>query len=87
MSHKVSTKSRSVLKYLSLIVAVFFVDPSANASPPIVLNDNELIEWAHDTYLRGDWIYAVVHINALIQRNPPAVRNNIKFAEELGARP
>ena len=67
---------------LVLVVGLVLVSPAVKATPT-VLSDQQLIEWARDTYLRADWIYAAIHMNALIQRNPPAVRNNPTFANEL----
>jgi hypothetical protein len=54
-----------------------------------VLTDQQLLDLAHDTYERAkagkesDWMYAALHINALLQRNPAAVQNDPAFAKQL----
>lgn len=48
-----------------------------------VLSDQDLMEWARDTYSRSDWIYAAIHMNALIQRNPPLLRDNPVLATQV----
>jgi hypothetical protein len=54
-----------------------------------VYSDQQLVELARTTYERAkagqesDWQYAALHINALIQRNPPAVQNSPTFARQL----
>ena len=64
-----------------LILGIFGSVPFAVAGAQTVLSDGKLIEWSHDTYEREDWIYAALYINALIQRNPPQVRNDPVFRQ------
>jgi hypothetical protein len=70
-----------------MLVLAIAVAPVQAQNP--VFGDEQLIEFARTTYqgARGGdesaWMYAALHINALIQRNPPAVRNSPAFAKEL----
>jgi hypothetical protein len=54
-----------------------------------VFSDQQLLGLARDTYERArggaesDWMYAALHINALLQRNTAAVQNNPAFAKQL----
>jgi hypothetical protein len=67
---------------LSLAVLAW-MNPRTYAKPVVVLDDQQLMEWARDTYERQDWIYAAVHMNALVQRNPPLLRNNPSLAAQV----
>jgi hypothetical protein len=53
------------------------------ARAPEVLSDQQLIALAQDTYNRSDWLYAALHMNALVQRNIPSVRDNPAVAESI----
>lgn len=70
-------------KWLSIAVLVVGLAVSLAKAAPTILSDQQLLDWAHDTYERQDWIYASVHINALIQRNPPILRSNPALANSL----
>lgn len=48
-----------------------------------VYSDQQLMEWARDTYDRDDWIYAYAHLHALIQRNPPLLRNDAALRNQI----
>lgn len=50
---------------------------------PVVWSDQQLIAWAHDTYERDDYLYAAIHINALLQRNPKILKDNPDVAQGL----
>jgi hypothetical protein len=58
----------------ALTLSGLLLCPGVRAEP--VYSDQDLMEWARDTYDREDWIYAYAHLHALIQRNPPLLRNN-----------
>lgn len=70
-----------------LLTAVFVVSlgtaSTTAAAPMPVLNDAALIVSAVHEYETRNWIGAAIFLNALIQRNPPEVRNNQVFANEL----
>jgi hypothetical protein len=67
---------------LSLVVLAW-MSPRTYAKPSVVLDDQQLMEWARDTYARGDWIYASIHLNALVQRNPPLLRQDPNLANQI----
>lgn len=48
------------------------------------LPDSELFRLAWDTYERSDWIYATMHLNAFIQRNPKVLQTNATLAKQIG---
>jgi hypothetical protein len=65
------------------LAVLAWLSPRTHAAPAAVLNDQQLMEWARDTYERQDWIYAAVHMNALVQRDPPLLRNNPTLAKQV----
>src|SRR6266478_221136 len=71
-----------VMCVLSLAVLAL-VSPWTHRAQAAVLDDQYLMEWARDTYDRGDWIYAALHLNALVQRNPPLLRDNPARAKKV----
>jgi hypothetical protein len=71
-----------VMFALSLAV-IAVMNPRTSSAQSAVLDDQQLMEWARDTYARGDWIYAAIHLNALAQRNPPLLRDNPALANEV----
>ncbi len=66
-----------------ILLALLLGLSSTVARSQAVLGDAQLIEWSRDTYTRRDWLYAALHMNALIQRNPAALRNNPDLAREI----
>jgi hypothetical protein len=65
------------------LMALMLIIPRMSRAQVAVLSDQQLMEWARDTYARQDWIYAALHLNALAQRNPPLLSNNPTLAQEV----
>ena len=76
-------RSASVLVLLVVLIA------GTGRAQAQVYSDQQLMELARTTYESAKaghedaWMYAAIHINALIQRNPPAVQNSPVFAKQL----
>jgi len=68
---------------LSLWAALAWMSPRTYAKPAAVLDDQQLMELARDTYQREDWIYAALHMNALVQRNPPSLSSDRALANQI----
>jgi hypothetical protein len=75
----------SRMKQSLLFVLLFLVYPTMAIAQdkPVVLSDQLLVTWSHDTFERGDYIYAAIHIGALIQRNPPILRSHPIETQQL----
>jgi hypothetical protein len=71
-----------LLHVCSVVLAISIALALPVQAQPQIYSDKVLIEWAHDTYERHDWIYAAGHLNALIQRNPPQLRDHPTEAKE-----
>lgn len=78
-----NAKAFAVLICALSLGGLALMGPQTHAQPAAVLNDQQLMEWARDTYERGDWIYAAIHMNALVQRNPPLLQNNPTLANQV----
>lgn len=66
-----------------LVALIFGLWQAAPARAQTVFSTSQLIELSRSTYQRGDWIYAALHMNALVQRNPEELQNNPVFVKEL----
>ncbi len=80
MSNVFHDVARTVM--LGLLASILSAAAVAQTKP-VVLSDQALITWAHDTFERSDYIYAAIHIGALIQRNPKILRDNPVEAQQL----
>src|SRR5262245_33829503 len=47
------------------------------------MDDNTLMRLAKETYGRDDYLYAAIHLQSIIQRNPPALRNNAALTKQF----
>lgn len=93
MPMRVDRYTKAVLTVIAacLFWLCMFKVGGTEAQAPTVYSDQQLLTLAHDTYERargtsegeGDWMYAALHIYALLQRNPEAVRNDPVFAKQL----
>ena len=53
------------------------------AAAQVVRSDDQLVAVARDTYQRGDYVYAAIHLGALLQRNPSVLRMDSALAKEV----
>src|SRR5689334_955440 len=53
-----------------VLIMLWMTVSSTAARSQTVLSERQLIELARDTYQRADWIYAALHMTALLQRTP-----------------
>ena len=89
MSMSIDRYTKAVLTVIVASVCVFNVGGTGAQAQTNVLTDQQLLTLAHDTYERAkagnesDYMYAALHINALLQRNPAAVQNDPVFAKQL----
>jgi hypothetical protein len=72
----------------AMVAALLCIQPTTSAMPtnPLddrLLTDAQLFQWGMDTYNRGDWIYAAMHLHAYMQRNPPVLRSDPALAKQV----
>src|SRR5215212_3674543 len=94
MSMRADRYTKIVLTVIAaclLWLCVFNVGSGAVQAQTTVLSDQQLFELARDTWRRAtmdpgderDYMYAMAHIYALLQRNPAVVQNDAVFAKHL----
>lgn len=78
----------SILRWLALgqiwlLFAACCVPTAAQSQGNVQIADEQLLRLARDTFERRDYIYASLHLNAILQRNPPILRQNPTQASQL----
>jgi len=94
MSIRIDRYTKAVLTVIAaclLWLSAFNIGSRDVQAQTVAFSDQQLFELARDTWRRAttapgderDYMYAMAHMYALLQRNPAVVQNNAAFAKQL----